>query len=299
MPEGASAASQNTNSNLVDFQKTFTGNLESQLTNIGNLQNVQVKLFNDLERLAGSPDINSEDVQNQIKDKFSQIENLTGLRSNIFETIKLNYGVTQSDYNIQRKSYAQQLVALEIIENDLKNTSSKLKESMLIRDNAERMVGINNYYTRRYEAHANIMKNIIFYCGIIIIVIFLLRMGFISDEIASLLIIIALCFGLIIVGRKVWDLSRRNNIDYDKYNFPFNPKDVKEEDTTRRALSENTKRTLGEDALLNVCKDIKKETFVPFQIKNPKYKINNPDNGSSPIPSSDTVYSCNAQYSEL
>jgi hypothetical protein len=287
-------------SNLVDFQKDFAGNLASQLSNITNLQNVQIKLFSDLERLAGSPNISSQDVQNQIRDKFIQIENLTGLRSNIFETIKLNYGLTQSDYNIQRKSYAQQLVALEIIENDLKNTSSKLRESILIRDNSERMVGINNYYTRRYEAHADIMKNIIFYCGIIILVIFLMRMGFISDEITSLLIIVALATGIIIVGRKVLDLMRRNNIDYDKYNFPFNPKDVKD-DTSGRIISQATTRTLAQDSLLNVCKDIdkKKETFVPFQLKNPKYKISNPDDGSFPIPSSDTVYSSNAQYSIL
>ena len=287
-------------SNLVNFQKDFAGNLESQLSNITNLQNVQVKLFNDLERLAGSPNINSEDVQNQIKDKFAQIENLTGLRSNIFETIKSNYGLTQSDYNIQRKSYAQQLVALEIIENDLKNTSSKLRESLLIRDNSERMVGINNYYTRRYEAHADIMKNIILYCGIIILVIFLMRMGIISDEITSLLIIVVLATGIIIIGGKVLDLSRRNNIDYDKYNFPFNPKDVKDK-PTERVLSQATTRTLAQDSLLNVCKDIDKgkEPFVPFQLKNPKYKINNPDDDSHPIPSSDTVYNCSADYSVL
>lgn len=291
-------------SNLVTFQRSFVDNLNSQLTNISNLQNVQVKLFTDLEKLAGSPNINTRDIQDQINDKFTQIENLTQLRGNMFETIKLNYNITQSDYNIQRKSYAQQLVALEIIENDLKNTSAKLKESLLIRDNSERMVGINNYYTRRYEAHADIMKNIVFYCGIIIFVIFLMRMGFISDEITSLLIIVAVSIGIIIVGKKVIDLSRRNNIDYDKYNFPFDPKDARER-TKDRVLSEKSDRTLAQDSLLNVCKDIdkkelaKKEAFLPFQLKNPKYKICNSENSQYPVPSSDTVYHCNAEYSIL
>lgn len=283
----------------ADFQRSFTQNLESQLTNISNLQNVQVKLFNDLERLAGSPDINNADVQRQITDKFAQIDNLTTLRTNMFETIKSNYNITQSDYNIQRKSYAQQLVALGIIENELENTSKKLRESLLVRNNSERMVGINNYYTRRYEAHADIMKNIIFYCGIIILVIFLMKMGFLSDEISSLLIIVALSIGIIIVGGKVLDLYRRNNIDYDKYNFPFNPKEVKET-TDERILSKSTDRTLVQDSILNVCKDIKqKESFVPFQLKNPKCKIVNYDNGSYPVPSSDTDYNCNAEYSIL
>jgi hypothetical protein len=287
-------------SDLVNFQKDFTDNLESQFTNISNLQIVQSKLFTDLEKLAGSANINDNVIQQQIKDKLDQIDNLTKIRTNMFQIIKSNYNITQSDYNIQRKSYAQQLVALEIIENELKNTSQKLRDSILIRDNSERMVGINNYYTRRYEAHADIMKNVIFYCGIIIIAIFLMKMGFLSDEITSLLIIVSLSIGIIIVGGKVLDLSRRNNIDYDKYNFPFDPKEAKEK-ITDRVLSESSDRTLAQDSLLNVCKDInkKKETFVPFQLKNPKCKINNMDNGSNPVPSSDTVYDCNSEYSVL
>jgi len=282
---------------LKTYQDDFTRNLDTQFTNIGELQEIQKKLFTDLEKLAGSPNIADPGIQQQINDKFSQIDNLTKLRTNIFETIKANYGITQSDYNIQRRSYAQQLVALNIIENDLTNTSSQLKKSMTIRDNAERMVGVNNYYTRRYESHADIMKHIIFYCGVIILAIFLMKMGVVTDEIASLIIIIDLCIGIIVVGKKVYDLSRRNNIDYDKYNFPFDI--TKVPDTSRNTISRETDRTFGQGVLLDVCKDIKKETFVPFQLRNPSCKIKNSDDGMSPIPSTDTLYDCNSSYSTL
>lgn len=283
---------------LVTYQTEFKDNLDAQFTNIAELQSIQQKLFTDLEKLAGSPDIALPIIQTQITDKFAQIDNLTKLRTNIFNTIKANYGITQSDYNIQRKSYAQQLVALSIIENDLTNTSSKLRDSLLIRDNAERMVGVNNYYTRRYEAHADIMKSIVFYCGIIIFIIFLMKMGVIGDTISSLLIIVALCFGIIIIGKKVWDLSNRNNIDYDKYNFPFNPADVKLNETDY-AMSKETDRTFGQSSLLDVCKNIQKETFVPFQLKNSKCKIKNIDDNLLPLPSNDTLYNCNSPYSNL
>ena len=282
---------------LVAYQDDFTNSLNEHFKNITDLQNIQKKLFTDLEKLSGSPDIASYSVQAQISDKFGQIDNLTKLRTNIFETIKANYGIIQSDYNIQRTSYAQQLVALNIIENDLNNTSSQLKNSLTIRDNAERMVGVNNYYTRRYEAHAGIMKNIIFYCGIIIIAIFLMKMGVITDRITSLIIIIALSIGIIIVGKKVYDLSRRNNIDYDKYNFPFDRDDIPE--NTRYVINKETDRTFGQGALLDICKDIKRETFVPFELKNPRYKIKNNDDGTSPIPSTDTIYDCNSSYTTL
>jgi len=282
---------------LKTYQDDFTRNLDTQFTNIAELQDIQKKLFTDLEMLAGSPNIAEPGIQQQINDKFAQIDNLTKLRTNIFETVKANYGITQSDFNIQRKSYAQQLVALNIIENDLTNTTNQLKKSMTIRDNAERMVGVNNYYTRRYESHADIMKHIIFYCGVIILAIFLMKMGVITDQITSLIIIIALSIGIIVVGKKVYDLSRRNNIDYDKYNFPFDI--TKVPDTTRNTISRETDRTFGQGALLDVCKDIKKETFVPFQLRNPNCKIKNSDDGMSPIPSTDTLYDCNSSYSTL
>ena len=282
---------------LKTYQDDFTRNLDTQFTNIAELQTIQKNLFTDLEKLAGSPNIADKGIQQQINDKFAQIDNLTKLRTNIFETVKANYGITQSDFNIQRRSYAQQLVALNIIENDLTNTTNQLKKSMTIRDNAERMVGVNNYYTRRYESHADIMKHIIFYCGVIILAIFLMKMGVVTEEIASLIIIIALCIGIIVVGKKVYDLSRRNNIYYDKYNFPFDI--TKVPDTTRNTISRETDRTFGQGALLDVCKDIKKETFVPFQLRNPSCKIKNSDDGMSPIPSTDTLYDCNSSYSTL
>lgn len=282
---------------LKTYQDDFTKNLDTQFINIEKLQTIQKNLFTDLEKLAGSPNIADEGIQQQINDKFAQIDNLTKLRTNIFETVKANYGITQSDFNIQRRSYAQQLVALNIIENDLTNTTNQLKKSMTIRDNAERMVGVNNYYTRRYESHADIMKHIIFYCGVIILAIFLMKMGVVTEEITSLIIIIALCIGIIVVGKKVYDLSRRNNIDYDKYNFPFDI--TKVPDTTRNTISRETDRTFGQGVLLDVCKDIKKETFVPFQLRNPNCKIKNSDDGMSPIPSTDTLYDCNSSYSTL
>jgi len=282
---------------LKTYQDDFTRNLDTQFTNIEELQTIQKNLFTDLEKLAGSPNIADAGIQQQINDKFAQIDNLTKLRTNIFETVKANYGITQSDFNIQRRSYAQQLVALNIIENDLTNTTNQLKKSMTIRDNAERMVGVNNYYTRRYESHADIMKHIIFYCGVIILAIFLMKMGVVTDQITSLIIIIALSIGIIVVGKKVYDLSRRNNIDYDKYNFPFDI--TKVPDTTRNTISRETDRTFGQGALLDVCKDIKKETFVPFQLRNPNCKIKNSDDGMSPIPSTDTLYDCNSSYSTL
>ena len=80
---------------LVTYQDDFKKNLDEQFTNIAELQNIQKKLFTDLETLAGSPDITTNAIKDQISDKFAQIDNLTKLRTNIFNTILYQFELSK------------------------------------------------------------------------------------------------------------------------------------------------------------------------------------------------------------
>jgi hypothetical protein len=100
------------------------------------------------------------------------------------------------------------------------------------------------------------MKKIVLFCGIIILVIFLMKIGFISDSISSVLIIATLAVGLIVVGKEVWDISRRNNIDFDKYNYPFNPDSIPAK--TSNVIDLKTDETYGRQWVTNICSDITK-----------------------------------------
>jgi hypothetical protein len=57
---------------LKTYQDDFTRNLDTQFTNIEELQTIQKKLFTDLEKLAGSPNIADAGIQQQINDKFGR-----------------------------------------------------------------------------------------------------------------------------------------------------------------------------------------------------------------------------------
>jgi hypothetical protein len=118
------------------------------------------------------------------------------------------------------------------------------------------MIGVNNYYARRYEAHSSVMKKIVLFCGIIILIIFLMKIGIINDGISSVLIIATLAIGLVIVGKEVWDISRRSNIDFDKYNYPFNPDNVPAR--TTNVIDKKTDETYGRQWVNNICSDITK-----------------------------------------
>ena len=243
-------------SDPTPIQEEFEENLKIQFDSIKKIQERQTELYSNLEVLGASKDISLPDVQKQINEIFKQIETLNNVKNSIFQSLLTSFELNQSQLNASRFAYADSITALQIIEENLMNKQKILNDALAIRDNSERMVGINTYYTRRYEEHSNILKYVILFCGIIILAIFLMKIGIINNTISSIIIIASLAVGIIIIGAKVWDLSRRSNIDYDQYNFKFNPKDAPRNSSNTTNIK--TDNTYGGDIFKNICKSIAK-----------------------------------------
>jgi len=207
-------------------QNNFDLQLSNTLSSISNLQNMEYALFGDLEKLSASPDLNTDAVQTKVQGIINQIDEITKMRKNLFETIETNYNFLQENINDQRKVLADQFLSLNIIESQLEQTRKTLEEKRLIKSNANRMVQINSYYSSRYEAYSNVLRYVVYACILIIIVILIMKVGFFTENIASILIIIILAIAIIYIGGMVYDISRRTNYDFDKYNYPFDPNNV-------------------------------------------------------------------------
>jgi hypothetical protein len=248
--------SYNSSSGESNTQAEFEKNLQLQLESIKNIQQQQTDLYSKLEVLGASKNISSEDVQNQINDNFKHIETLNKVKTTIFTNLISSYELNQAQLNASRYAYADSITALKIIEENLNSKRKILNDALAIRDNSERMVGINTYYTRRYEEHSNVLKYVILFCGIIILAIFLMKIGIINNSVSSIIIIASMSVGIIIVGKKVWDLSRRSNIDYDRYNFKFNPSDAPK--NSERVTNVKTDMTYGGEIFGNICNSLSK-----------------------------------------
>ena len=300
------------------IEKEFEANLKLQLDSIKQIQDQQTELYSRLEVLGASKNISSEEVQSKIKDIFKQVETLNNVKNSIFKSLLTSFQLNQSQLNASRFAYADSITALQIIEENLRNKQNILNDALAIRDSSERMVGINTYYTRRYEEHSYILKYVIFFCGIIILAIFLMKIGIINKAISCIIIIASWAIGFIIIGAWVWDLSRRSNIDYDQYNFGFNPNDAPP--NTTNSTNVKTDMSYGGNILANICKSVSKgaatfeqkiktsvgnyesaakttgtggagkvETFI---LKNHRNKHNKGDNTNGcPLASNETSYS--------
>jgi len=240
-----------------DTEKKFQNNLDSLTQSISNLQRIETEKYDKLITLASSA--NSVDSQAQITQQLQEIDEINKLKNSLFVNSTSSYDLNQSQLDATRGVAVDSMAALQIIEEDLKNKRKLLDEMLTLRNNSERMVGVNNYYARRYEAHSSVMKYIVFFCGIIILSIFLMKIGIFSDSVSSVVIIIAISIGAIIIGRKVWDISKRSNIDFDKYTFPFNPNDPSNiPKQTRNHIDKTIQRAPGQMLISNICSDLTK-----------------------------------------
>ena len=103
--------------------------------------------------------------------------------------------------------------------------------------NKLRLVQNNTYYSKKYTDQAQLLLTLIILCIILIGIALLRRIEFIPSSIITMMIVLVLFSGIIIVYRKIMDMSLRNNLDYDTYDFPFN-KDNINKDTMEVIMNE-------------------------------------------------------------
>ena len=86
---------------------------------------------------------------------------------------------------------------------------------------------IRDFYGKQYDAHRAVAMLILYTFIVIFIVALFRNRGLLSANIANILVAIVLLVGAVIIYFRVSDLSMRNNMDYDKYEWPSMPSDGK------------------------------------------------------------------------
>jgi hypothetical protein len=255
-------SSQNSISNT---QIAYNNNSKNLLDSIQQLTETETDLLTQVTNLAGADtnatgvntsDLNNPETNRQIKKLLAEIKNIEQIKTSIYNTLTTSYELTQQQIEAIRPIVANSNVANQLMVDALNLKLEKLGEEIQLNNNSQRLIGVNNYYARRYEAHSSVMKKIVLFCGIIILVIFLMKIGFISDGISSILIIATLVVGFIMIGKEVWDISRRSNIDFDRYNYPFNPNNIPSR--THNRIDKKTDQTYARQWVNNICSDITK-----------------------------------------
>jgi hypothetical protein len=184
------------------------------INNIKTLQATEMKLYNSLEGQSLNPD--------QKKQVIDQINQISQMRINLYAFLKNNYSTYQQDVSSSRNVLNDQMVSVDVIENELNDSKRRLNIIEEQKNNKIRLVEINTYYSKKYNAHKEIMQIIVIMCIPILILSILANKGLFPSKLSLAISGIIIIFGLAIIGSKIIDMSNRDKLNYDEYNWYFN-----------------------------------------------------------------------------
>tara|TARA_Y100000991_G_scaffold204520_1_gene180091 strand:- start:388 stop:1305 length:918 start_codon:yes stop_codon:yes gene_type:complete len=198
------------------------------IKNIRELQRMERNLYKKLDTSVAGNAVSKSEARRLI----NRINELSTLRQNLFKNLKNMYSLLRTNVSSSRQNLVNDLTNIGIVESELNNAKKQIEVLQTEKNNKLRMVEINKYYSLNYQNHSDVMKIIIVTCIPIIIVAALSNRGLIPSWLTTLLISICLGAGLIMMFFKVKDLTFRDNMNYDAYNFgtPNNSSSTSSED---------------------------------------------------------------------
>ena len=183
------------------------------LDNISQLQSHEKQLYDSLD------DVNlSSDQKQQIINKINEISQM---RINMYSSMKDMYSYYQKNVSSARNALGQEVSAIDILENELNESKKRMNLLQDEKYNKLRLVEINTYYGKRYNAHTRLMKTIVITCIPVIILAILANNGILPKNIYVFLTGIIIVIGVVLIGLELIDMSNRDNMNWDEYNWYF------------------------------------------------------------------------------
>jgi hypothetical protein len=184
------------------------------LNDIQSLQKMEQQLFSTLE---STPNLSSDEQKNIIE-KMNQLSNM---RVNLYQTTNGFNQFFENTLNTQTNSLKEQVLAIDIVENELNRSKKRLQLLEQERNNKIRLVEINNYFGDKYAEHAAIMKIIILMLIPVIILTLLNKKGILPDKIFYVLVGIVALIGGYFFWKRLFSIIMRDNMNYQTYNWSF------------------------------------------------------------------------------
>lgn len=189
---------------------------KQSLQNIKQLQTMEKELYASLDTSVSGRSISKAEQQQTI----TKINELSTMRMNLYMNMKDMYLFLQTNVSDTRNNLVNDLTNIGVVEGELNNAKSQLKLLEKERYDKLRMVEINTYYSDRYQAHTDVMKLVIFTCVPVLIIAVIANKGFITSEISNLVIAIIIAIGVIYISYSIYDISKRDNMNFNAYKGP-------------------------------------------------------------------------------
>jgi hypothetical protein len=194
----------------------LTDNNEKILKDITDLQKIEKDLF---DTLAEYPNLPS-DKKNAI---ITKIDSISKMRLDLYSTLSNVNGYFQKALKNSKNTLNEQIIATKIVDNELRDSRTNLSLLEEEKNNKIRLIEINNFYGDKYADHTTLMKYIMFMLITIIICLVLFNKNIISNSVFYFLLIIISSIGGYFILKKILSIWNRDNMNYQEFNWKFNP----------------------------------------------------------------------------
>jgi hypothetical protein len=196
-----------------------TTNISSLITSIQDSQTTEGQLIAQLDTLSSQANFNPQSPV--VTTLLAQIQSLSDARIAMFRSLSDQATILQSGVANSRVDLVSQLTLLNVVNDQLIQARASINNLQGQNDTKKRMVEVNTYYGKRYEAQSNLMKLIIMFCAPLLVLFILKKKSLLPPMISNYLIGITMAIGLFMVIQKMWDISTRSNMDYDEYSWEY------------------------------------------------------------------------------
>ena len=227
---------------------SLSGGDKDLLDQISHLQDLESKKYDELNVLLASNPTPDNIAQQKIL--INDIEQLSTIRSDLFDTLLLHAQNNMKVNDALNANVQDKHTIVTLKENDLNARKAAISALNQETENTQRIVDINVYYKKQYEARVNIMKYIVLLCFLVIFFVVLANLGWLPQEMVIVLVVIIILAGGLYIGSLVYDAYQRSSMNYDEYNWSFDsqkmestiakqPKHKKRESTDRTCSNDN------------------------------------------------------------
>ena len=190
---------------------------QNLINNIQNLQNLEKKLYLNLEKL---PIDNSNfEAQKRIINKINYVSKT---RIFLFEQLQLIYSLIKDNVSNEKSELKYQMSLLKAMETHLNKSKKEINENKNMDVNNLRLIEINTYYTEQYRVYYKILRLVVLLCVPLLIFAILRQREILPPGVINILGIIVIVIGIFVIFPRILDLYQRNNMVFNEYDFPFN-----------------------------------------------------------------------------
>ena len=156
----------------------------------------------------------------------SEMDKNEAIRSNLLLSIGSASVVSSQNVANKTDELNTKKILLQLANDEINEARMQMEDVKKIRTEKERAIQINTYYGKRFMAQAGVMKIFIYMCIPVLVLAILANMGFLPNYIAGFLIITSIVIGVIYIYYAIKDINRRDDMNFDEYQWDFDPSRV-------------------------------------------------------------------------